>query len=183
MTGIDEVILCFIKAQKLRIATAYLILLQRRKSAKERVKTVRLFLHNPLREQVKRNKERFPANFMFQLTKKETEYLVSQNAIPSKQHLGGHLPFVFTEHGVLMLANVIKSKLAIKMSIRIIEVFVKMRKMLLTHKDILLKLGKLEESVTKHDKNIQLIFEYLKQFEEAKQKQLNQKNRKKIGFN
>ena len=81
-----------------------------------------------LREQVKRNQERFPENFMFQLTEKEVEKMVSQNAIPSKQHLGGYLPYAFTEHGVLMLANVLKSNQAITMSIRIIEIFVKLRK-------------------------------------------------------
>ena len=59
-----------------------------------------------LREQVKRNLEKFPFHFMFQLTEEEVESMVSQNAIPSKQHLGGSLPFVFTEHGVLQLANV-----------------------------------------------------------------------------
>jgi len=53
-----------------------------------------------LREQVKRNPERFPENFMFQLTEKEVDIMVSQNATPSRQYLGGHLPFVFTEHGV-----------------------------------------------------------------------------------
>lgn len=52
-----------------------------------------------LREQVKRNKERFPDNFMFQLNENEVETMVSQNAIPSKQHLGGSLPYAFTEHG------------------------------------------------------------------------------------
>ncbi len=72
-----------------------------------------------LREQVKRNADRFPENFMFRLTEEETDFMVSQNAIPSRQYLGGHLPYVFTEHGVLMLANVLKSERAIKMSIRI----------------------------------------------------------------
>lgn len=62
-----------------------------------------------LSEQVKRNKERFPKNFMFQLTEKEVESMVSQNTIPSKQHLGGSLPYAFTEHGLLMLANVLRS--------------------------------------------------------------------------
>ena len=140
------------------------------------VKTIRL------REQVKRNKERFPENFMFQLTEDEAEYMVSQNAIPSKKHLGGYLPYVFTEHGILMLANVLKSERAIKMSIRIIEVFVKIREMLLTHKDVLLRLEKIEQTITKHDRNILKIFKYLKQLEHAKQEQLNQKNRKRIGF-
>lgn len=116
-----------------------------------------------LREQVKRNIERFPGHFMFQLTAKEVETMVSQNAIPSKQHLGGALPYAFTEHGVLMLANVLKSKRAIEVSLRLIEIFVKLREMLLTHKDILLKLEQLERKVSAHDENIQMIFEALKQ--------------------
>jgi len=135
-----------------------------------------------LREQVKRNMQRFPENFMFRLTEKETDYMVSQNAIPSKQHLGGHLPYAFTEHGVLMLANVLKSERAMKMSIRIIEVFVKVREMLLTHKDILLKLEKIEQTLSGHDDKILLIFEYLKQLEQAKQQELEFKERKRIGF-
>jgi hypothetical protein len=57
-----------------------------------------------LREQVKRNINRFPINFMFQLTEEEAESMVSQNAIPSRKHLGGYLPYAFTEHGVLMPA-------------------------------------------------------------------------------
>ena len=76
---------------------------------------------------------------MFQLTGKEANDMVSQNAIPSKQHMGGTLPYAFTEHGVLQLANVLKSERATKMSIKIIEVFVKMRDILLTHKDLLLE--------------------------------------------
>jgi len=116
-----------------------------------------------LREQVKRNQNRFPGNFMFQLTESEVETMVSQNAIPSKQHLGGYLPYAFTEHGVLMLANVLKSERAITMSIRIIEIFVKLREVLLTHKDILLKLEQLEKKAFRHDDDLKLIFKYLKE--------------------
>jgi hypothetical protein len=58
-----------------------------------------------LREQVKRNLCRFPSDFMFQLSEAEVDYMVSQNAIPSRRHLGGHLPYVFTEHGALMLSS------------------------------------------------------------------------------
>ncbi|MEZ4963479.1 MAG: ORF6N domain-containing protein [Saprospiraceae bacterium] len=129
-----------------------------------------------LREQVKRNQERFPENFMFQLTEEEAEAMVSQNAIPSHQHLGGHLPYAFTEHGVLMLANVLRSGRAIQMSIRIIEVFVKMREMLLSNKDILLKLEQLEHKINEHDSEIQKIFNYLKEMLTTPQK------RKQIGF-
>ena len=91
-----------------------------------------------LREQVKRNISRFPGNFMFQLSDEETETMVSQNAIPSRKHLGGYFPYAFTEHGVLMLANVLKTETAMQVSIRIIEIFVKMRELLLSHQDILL---------------------------------------------
>ncbi len=71
--------------------------------------------------------------------------MVSQNAIPSRQHLGGYLPYAFTEHGVLMLANVLKTETAMQVSVRIIEIFVKMRELLLSHKDILLQLERIEK--------------------------------------
>jgi hypothetical protein len=96
--------------------------------------------------------------------------MVSQNAIPSRKHLGGYLPYAFSEHGVLMpacpvgrLANVLKSETAMQVSIRIIEIFVKMRELLLTHKDILLQLEKIERKLTRHDEDLTLIFKYLKQ--------------------
>ena len=130
-----------------------------------------------LREQVKRNINRFPENFMFQLSEKETELMVSQNAIPSRKHLGGSLPYVFTEHGVLMLANILKSERAMLVSIRGIEIFVKMRELLLTHKDILLQLEKMEKKLTGHDEDIALIFQYLKQLLNP-----SQPPRNKIGF-
>ncbi len=130
-----------------------------------------------LREQVKRNQNRFPANFMFQISEGEVGNMVSQNAIPSKQHLGGYLPYAFTEHGVLMLANVLRSEQAITMSIRIIEIFVKLREVLLTHKDILLKLEQLEKKAVRQDSDIKLIFKYLREL-------LNPKTEpfRKIGF-
>ena len=69
-----------------------------------------------LREQVKRNLERFPKNFMFQMTAKELREMVSQFAIPSHTYAGGSVPYAFTEHGVLMLANVLRSERAVQMS-------------------------------------------------------------------
>ena len=80
-----------------------------------------------LREQVKRNSERFPNDFMFQLTDIEAESMVSQNAIPSKQHLGGTLPYAFTEEGLYMLATVLNSKVAVQTNIAIIRTFKKLR--------------------------------------------------------
>jgi hypothetical protein len=137
-----------------------------------------------LREQVKRNIERFPNHFMFRLSGKEVDVMVSQNAIPSKQHLGGALPYAFTEYRVLMLANVLKSDTAIEVSLRLIEVFVKLREMLLTHKDILIKLEKVEIELMKQDRravknegDIELIFEALRQLLNSPKEP-----RKRIGF-
>jgi hypothetical protein len=129
-----------------------------------------------LNEQVKRNIDRFPKDFMFQLTPKEFTNLKSQFATSS---WGGKrkLPLAFTEHGILMLSGVLNSKTAIKVNVRIIRIFIKMREMMLTHKDILLKLEILEKDVTNNTKDIQLIFQYVKQL-------LNPPSapRRKIGF-
>ncbi|NTW33655.1 MAG: ORF6N domain-containing protein [Bacteroidetes bacterium] len=130
-----------------------------------------------LREQVKRNIKRFPEKFMVHLTEKEVELMLSQNAIPSKKQLGGFLPYAFTEYGVLMLANILKSERAINASIYIIEVFVKLREMVLTHKDILLKLEQIEKKLTNHDEEIELIFNALKELIKPQTKERN-----KIGY-
>jgi len=116
-----------------------------------------------LREQVKRNLHRFPGHFMFQLTEDEVNQMVSQNAIPSLQHLGGSLPSAFTEHGILMLATVLKSETAMQISIRIIEIFIKMRELFANQKDILRKLEQLDRLVVSHDEDIQAVFKILKQ--------------------
>ena len=92
------------------------------------------------------------------------KWMVSQNAIPSKQHLGGTLPYVFSEHGVLQLANVLRSDRAVHMSITIIEVFVKMREMILTNKELLLQMEEIRKKVAGQDEKIAVIFNYLKQF-------------------
>jgi hypothetical protein len=116
-----------------------------------------------LKEQVRRNHERFPNHFMFELTEQENESIRSQNATLRHGEHSKYLPYAFTEHGVLMLSNVLKSGRAIEMSIKIIDVFVKLREMLLTHKDILLKLELLEKQVVQNNEEIQLIFNALKQ--------------------
>ena len=136
-----------------------------------------------LNKAVKRNLKRFPPDFMFQLTAQEFKNLIFQNGISS---WGGtrYQPMAFTEQGVAMLSGVLNSQTAIEVNIRIIRVFSKMREMLLTHKDILLKLEQIEKKMLKQDgkmkKNegdIQMIFEVLKEL-------LNppQQPRKKIGF-
>ena len=130
-----------------------------------------------LKEQVNRNINRFPAHFMFELTKDEHATLRSQNATLNQGAHSKYLPYAFTEHGVLMLSNVLKSSRAIEMSIKIIDVFVKLREMLLTHKDILLKLEQLERQVVQNSEEIQTIFNALKEL-------LNPPNepRPQIGF-
>ena len=110
-----------------------------------------------LREQVKRNIERFPNNFMFQLNEYEVNLMVSQNAIPSKQHLGGSLPYVFTEQGVAMLSAILKSKTAIQTSIYIIDAFVKMRKFISNNAHIFQRLDSLEQKQFKTDEKVDAV--------------------------
>ena len=116
-----------------------------------------------LREQVKRNNKRFPPDFMFQLKDDEIDFMVSQNAIPSRQQLGGFKPYVFTEQGVAMLSSVLRSEQAIAMNIAIMRAFVKLREVLLTHKELIHKLDKLDQKVGKHDEEIQAILEAIRQ--------------------
>lgn len=129
-----------------------------------------------INEAVKRNKERFPQDFMFQLTKQEHEILRSQFATSS---WGGsrYAPYAFTEHGVLMLANVLKSDQAIEMSLQIIRVFVQMRELALTHKDVLVKLLKIEKKITEHDEDLKVLFDAVKEMLETPKKE-----REKIGY-
>jgi hypothetical protein len=131
--------------------------------------------------QVKRNMDRFPEAFMFQLTKEEFENLKSHFAISS---WGGRrsLPFAFTEHGIFMPANVIKSERAIEVSIRLIEVFVKIREFFLSRRDIEIRLEKAEGSIIKHEGVILEILKYIKQLEKEKQLQVEQSKRKRIGY-
>ena len=132
-----------------------------------------------LREQVKRNIEKFPEHFMFRLTEKETNSMVSQNAIPSKKHLGGSLPYVFTEHGILQLANVLKGDRATQMSIRIIEIFVKMREAITDNLNIKLEIEEIKKNLSNQNKNIELVFSYLDKLLEKKE---NPKSITKIGY-
>lgn len=111
---------------------------------------------------VKRNIDRFPEDFMFRLTEAEFESLRSQ-FVTSKIQRGGsrYLPMAFLEPGVAMLSSVLNSELAVKVNIQIIRIFTKMREMMLTHKDILLKLEQLERQESGHDDDIKRIFGYL----------------------
>ena len=132
-----------------------------------------------LKQAVKRNMERFPKDFMFEMTGKEIDRMVSQNVIPSKSYFGGAAPFCFTEQGVTMLSCILNSKTAIEVNLRVVRVFVKMRAYALTHKEILLQLVKLEKEVKGNSKDIENIFMVLK---ELLAKESKSTPRSKIGF-
>lgn len=132
-----------------------------------------------LKQAVKRNIERFPKDFMFAMTGKEIEGMVSHNVIPSKSYFGGAAPFCFTEQGVTMLSCILNSKTAVEVNIRIIRVFVKMREYALTHKEILMQLAKLEKEVKGNSRDIENIFTVLKELIE---KDAKPATRNKIGF-
>jgi hypothetical protein len=138
-----------------------------------------LFMIKPtrLREQVSRNLSKFPDHFMFRLNEIEVEIMVTQNAIPSKQILGGSLPYVFTEHGVLQLTNVIRSERATQMSIKIIEVFISLRDFLADSLNLKVEVDMIKKKLINHDKNIELVFSYLDELVNKKEIE-----RTKIGY-
>ncbi len=117
-----------------------------------------------LKQAIKRNIERFPEDFMFIMTKEELENWRSQFVTSNSDKMGlRYAPYCFTEQGVTMLSCVLKSKRAIEVNIKIIRVFVKMKEMLLTHKDILIKIEQMEQQVVQNSKEIKIIFNALKQ--------------------
>ena len=131
-----------------------------------------------LNEQLKRNIKRFPKDFMFSLTEKETQNLRSQNATSS---WGGNrrTPNAFTEQGVAMLSSILNSDTAIEVNISIIRVFTKLRSFSMTQKDILIQLAKLEKEVKGNSQDIENVFIVLKKLIE---KDANPVKRSKIGF-
>ena len=131
-----------------------------------------------LNEQVKRNRERFPVDFMFQLTSSETTNLRSQIAT-SKQRRGGrrYRPYAFTEHGAIMAASVLNSHRAIEVSVYVVRAFVKLREMLRTHKELARKLAELEKRIEGHDEEIIVLFEAIRRLMEPPEK-----TSRRIGF-
>ena len=128
-----------------------------------------------LRQQVKRNKDRFPGDFMFRLTKEEVESMVSHFVTPSKQSLGGHLPYAFTEQGVAMLSSVLNSKRAIRVNIQIIRTFTKLKRMIENNKELREKIEAMEK---KYDEQFKVVFDAIKQLIETPVKP-----KRKVGFN
>jgi hypothetical protein len=131
-----------------------------------------------LKRQVRRNMERFPEDFMFELSQQEFEILRSQFGT---SNWGGtrYMPMAFTEQGVAMLSTVLNSPTAIKVSIQIIRVFTKVREMLTDSLGVKLEIEEIKKKLTNHSKNIELVFNYL---DELMEKKDNTEPRKKIGY-
>ncbi len=131
-----------------------------------------------LKRQVRRNIERFPEDFMFELTAIEIEILRSQFGTSS---WGGtrYVPMAFTEQGVAMLSSVLNSPAAIKVNIQIIRVFTKIRELLTETLNVKLEIEHIKKKLINHDKNIELVFSYL---DEMMEKQENKVERIKIGY-
>ncbi len=131
-----------------------------------------------LKRQVKRNIERFPEDFMFELTQLEYENLRCQIGTSS---WGGvrYLPIVFTEQGVAMLSSVLNSKIAIAVNIQIMRIFTKVRQMLTDNTELRLDIEKIKKKLDNQDKNMEIVFRYLDELIEKKE---NTKPRTKIGY-
>jgi len=129
-----------------------------------------------LKQAVRRNMDRFPVDFMFELNNEEFANLRSQSVTSS---WGGsrYVPMAFTEQGIAMISSVLNSKQAIQVNIHIIRVFTKMRELILTHNDLLLKTEQLEKRVNDQDGKISLVLGYLKKFIDVQEKP-----RKQVGF-
>ena len=131
-----------------------------------------------LKRQVKRNQDRFPEDFMFELNPEEFKEWRSQFVTSNKDKMGlRYAPYAFTEDGVGQLSTVLNSPRAISVNLQIIRLFSRMRKMLLTHKDLLIEMEKIRKKVSGQDEKIELIFNYLKQFIQGQETP-----RKEIGY-
>lgn len=133
-----------------------------------------------LNKTVKRNRERFPEDFMFQLNPKESDALVFQFGRPKDARGGSrYLPYVFTEQGIAMLSSVLKSRRAIDVNITIMRAFVKLRELMMTHKDLARKIEKLEAKFRKHDKNFEDVFDAIRKLMHEDEES---KNKAPLGF-
>jgi len=119
-------------------------------------------LHKVMMQSVKRNIERFPDDFMFQLTKEEYDTLRSQIVTSNKRGGQRYIPYAFTEQGVAMLSGVLRSKRAIQVNVAIMRTFVKLREILSDHKELAEQFSLLERKVEKHDHEIHAIFEAIR---------------------
>ncbi|HET7215442.1 MAG TPA: ORF6N domain-containing protein [Terriglobia bacterium] len=126
---------------------------------------------------IKRNRERFPEDFMFQLTREEYANLKSQIVTSSWGGARRATPYAFTEQGVAMLSSILRSQRAVQVNIAIMRAFVKLRGLLATHKELAKKLAELEARTAAHDEDISTIFEAIRKLMEPPEKP-----QPKIGF-
>jgi ORF6N domain len=130
-----------------------------------------------LNEQFRRNRQRFPKDFAFQLRREEFTNLISQNAISSSHGGRRKLPWVFTEHGAIMLASVLNSQIAVQASVRVVRAFVRLREMVAANADLANKLKELERRLDSHDEAIVELFATLRRLLEPEPKP-----KREIGF-
>lgn len=130
-----------------------------------------------LNQAVKRNRERFPADFMFQLTAQEKNEVVTNCDHLSRLKYSPTLPHAFTEHGAVMLASILNSPVAVQASIAVVRAFIRLREILATHKELAGKLAELEKRIEGHDEEIMALFEAIRQLMEPPEKPT-----KRIGF-
>ena len=135
-----------------------------------------------LKQQVKRNLNRFLAHYMFELTNEENEILRSQNVTLRHGEHSKYLPYVFTEHGILMLSNVLKSEDAVAVSIRIIDIFVKLREMFADQTEIWLQIERIKGKLDSQDKNMEIVFHYLDELSKRIPQEPEPGTRKRIGY-
>lgn len=114
-----------------------------------------------LNEQVKRNLKRFPLDFMFQLTQAEKEKLIQDNDHLESMKFSYTLPYVFTEHGAVMLASVLNSEIAIEMNIQIVRAFIELRKRAIDSVEIRMELEKIKTTISNQGQNIDILFHHL----------------------
>ncbi|MDG1040880.1 MAG: ORF6N domain-containing protein [Polaribacter sp.] len=133
-----------------------------------------------LKQAVKRNLNRFPNDFMFELTKNEFENWRSQFVTSNSDKMGlRYAPMAFTEQGVVMLSSVLKSERAIAVNIKIIRIFTRMRQLLSDNLSLQLEIENIKKKLTNNSKNIELVFNYLDELIEKKEEK---SERKKIGY-
>lgn len=132
-----------------------------------------------LKRQVRRNAERFPKDFMFELSHEEYRLLRSQNGTLKQGEHVKYLPMAFTEQGVVMLSSVLNSQRAINVNIQIIRIFTRLRQLFLDNTELRLEIEKIKTKLDNQDKNLEVVFRYLDELIERKEKP---QPRKRIGF-
>jgi hypothetical protein len=133
-----------------------------------------------LKRQVRRNPDRFPSDFMFELSQEEYRSLRSQNGTLKQGEHAKYLPMAFTEQGVAMLSSVLNSSSAIQVNIQIIRIFTRIKQMLMDNTELRLDVEKIKKKLDNQDKNMEVVFKYLDELSEKKEESF--KPRKFIGY-